>query len=293
MKDKLCIYYYSRRFLPVHLDWWRRGRPPARNRRRGSIAPLTVEPFRRGLCHYENFVHGGSDFQGRTFGNHSNTGPVAGCHVGKSAGEGHRETRSQSRAVVCGAYSACYHGALGNAAKKLGTPVKDSTVRALVSLIEDDQGGYRLAVELHAQLPGTDRAQVQRIMDEAHKTCPYSKPCARHLRQAGGGLTGRARTRAAKTLLPSCWRRIKTKNNKSQTIMTTLEIKGDWNITKGKLKQKWPRSRIAICNSSKASRKNCLAAFRSAPAKPAKRRKGRQGILLLLLLQLGCQPPRR
>ena len=56
--------------------------------------------------------------------------------------------------LFAGAYSACYHGALGNAAKKLGTPVKDSTVRALVSLIEDDQGGYRLAVELHAQLPG-------------------------------------------------------------------------------------------------------------------------------------------
>ena len=77
--------------------------------------------------------------------------------------------------LFAGAYSACYHGALGNAAKKLGTPVKDSTVRALVSLIEDDQGGYRLAVELHAQLPGIDRAQAQRIMDEAHKTCPYSK----------------------------------------------------------------------------------------------------------------------
>ena len=48
-------------------------------------------------------------------------------------------------------------------------------MRALVSLIEDDQGGYRLAVELHAQLLGIDRAQAQRIMDEAHKTCPYSK----------------------------------------------------------------------------------------------------------------------
>ena len=77
--------------------------------------------------------------------------------------------------LFAGAYSACYHGALGNAAKKLGIPVKDSTVRTLVSLIEDDQGGYRLAVELHAQLPGTDRAQAQRIMDEAHQTCPYSK----------------------------------------------------------------------------------------------------------------------
>ena len=77
--------------------------------------------------------------------------------------------------LFAGAYSACYHSALINAAKKIGTPVQDSTVRALVSLIEDDQGGYRLAVALHAKLPGTDRTQAQLIMDEAHKTCPYSK----------------------------------------------------------------------------------------------------------------------
>ena len=77
--------------------------------------------------------------------------------------------------LFAGAYSACYHGALVNAAKKLGTPVEDSTVRALVSLIEDDQGGYRLAVELRAQLPGINRDRAQRIMEEAHKTCPYSK----------------------------------------------------------------------------------------------------------------------
>jgi len=32
--------------------------------------------------------------------------------------------------LFAGAYSACYHGALGNAAKKLGTPAADSTVRA-------------------------------------------------------------------------------------------------------------------------------------------------------------------
>jgi osmotically inducible protein OsmC len=77
--------------------------------------------------------------------------------------------------LFAGAYSACYHGALGNAAIKLGTPAADSTVRALVSLIEDDHGGYRLAVELHAHLPGIDRNQAQLIMEEAHGTCPYSK----------------------------------------------------------------------------------------------------------------------
>lgn len=32
----------------------------------------------------------------------------------------------------------------------------------------------------------------------------------------------------------------KTKETKTNT-MTTLEIKGDWNITKGKLKQKWAK----------------------------------------------------
>lgn len=86
------------------------------------------------------------------------------------------ETRGPNPELLfAGAYSACYHGALKNAAKKLGATVNDSTVRALVSLLEDDKGGYELSVELHAQLPGIDRTEAQRIMDEAHKTCPYSK----------------------------------------------------------------------------------------------------------------------
>ena len=77
--------------------------------------------------------------------------------------------------LFAGAYAACYHGALFNAAKRLDTPAEGSKVRAVVSLIEDDQGGYRLAVELHAQLPGVDPAQAQRVMEAAHVTCPYSK----------------------------------------------------------------------------------------------------------------------
>jgi uncharacterized protein YjbJ (UPF0337 family) len=31
------------------------------------------------------------------------------------------------------------------------------------------------------------------------------------------------------------------KPNTKQIIMNTLEVKGDWNITKGKLKQKWAK----------------------------------------------------
>ena len=77
--------------------------------------------------------------------------------------------------LFAGAYSACYHGALGNAARKLGATTADSTVRALVSLTEDAQGGYRLEVVLHAQLPGIERDLARSIMELAHQTCPYSK----------------------------------------------------------------------------------------------------------------------
>jgi lipoyl-dependent peroxiredoxin len=86
------------------------------------------------------------------------------------------ETRGPNPELLfAGAYSACYHGALVNAAKKLGTPIQDSTVRAMVSLVEGEDGGYGLSVELHALLPGVDPDQGQRIMEEAHQTCPYSK----------------------------------------------------------------------------------------------------------------------
>lgn len=77
--------------------------------------------------------------------------------------------------LFAAAYSACYHGALQNAAKKLGTELRDSKVRAVVNLLEDHSGGYLLSVELHGQLPGVERTQAQRIMEAAHQTCPYSR----------------------------------------------------------------------------------------------------------------------
>lgn len=86
------------------------------------------------------------------------------------------ETRGPNpETLFAGAYSACYHGAVINAAERLLIPITDSTVRAVVSLIEEDNGGYRLEVELHALLPGVAPEDAGKIMNEAHVTCPYSK----------------------------------------------------------------------------------------------------------------------
>ena len=77
--------------------------------------------------------------------------------------------------LFAGAYSACYHSALENAAKKHNVSLQNSEIRALVSLMEDDKGGYHLGVELIGKLPGVDRAKAQQIMETANQTCPYSK----------------------------------------------------------------------------------------------------------------------
>jgi Ohr subfamily peroxiredoxin len=77
--------------------------------------------------------------------------------------------------LFAGAYAACFHGAVRNACHTLGAHRLDSKVRALVSLIEDDAGGYRLAVALHAVLPGIEAALARRVLELAHQTCPYSK----------------------------------------------------------------------------------------------------------------------
>jgi len=62
-------------------------------------------------------------------------------------------------------------------------------VRALVSLIEDDLGGYRLAVELHAKLPGIDRAQANASWTSTQDLPLFQSIARRHIRQAAGGLS--------------------------------------------------------------------------------------------------------
>lgn len=95
--------------------------------------------------------------------------------LGNPLNKGNEARGPNPELLFAGAYSACYHGALIVAAKKLGTPIQESTVRAVVSLVEDDKGGSGLALELHALLPHISADQARRIMEEAHQTCPYSK----------------------------------------------------------------------------------------------------------------------
>lgn len=72
-------------------------------------------------------------------------------------------------------YAACFHAALLNAAKTAHADITGSSVIARVALLEEDNGGLRLGVELRAAIPGVGKDQGEKLLHQAHSTCPYSK----------------------------------------------------------------------------------------------------------------------
>jgi osmotically inducible protein OsmC len=71
-------------------------------------------------------------------------------------------------------YAACFHSALVLVASTQGVETSGSEVTATVRLGKDEQGGYGLAVDLTATLPGVDADTTERLLQRAHRTCPYS-----------------------------------------------------------------------------------------------------------------------
>lgn len=72
-------------------------------------------------------------------------------------------------------WSACFEGAIGLAARemKIALPA-GPTIDAEVDLNASD-GAYFLRARLNVGLPGLEREAAQRLIEAAHRTCPYSK----------------------------------------------------------------------------------------------------------------------
>src|ERR1043165_774929 len=72
-------------------------------------------------------------------------------------------------------WSACFEGAMGLAARKMKIALPaDLAIDAEVDLCASD-GAYSLQARLNVSMPGMEREAAQAIVDEAHRTCPYSK----------------------------------------------------------------------------------------------------------------------
>jgi len=72
-------------------------------------------------------------------------------------------------------WSACFIGAMGIAASKLG--IKLPTVTAVDAEVDlcVTEGEYSLQARLNVSLPGIDPEVAKELTAMAHQTCPYSK----------------------------------------------------------------------------------------------------------------------
>lgn len=72
-------------------------------------------------------------------------------------------------------WSACFGSAMAIAAKKMSVALPaDVAINAEVDL-NTAQGEFFLGARLNVSLPGIAREIAQAVVDEAHRTCPYSK----------------------------------------------------------------------------------------------------------------------
>jgi osmotically inducible protein OsmC len=73
------------------------------------------------------------------------------------------------------AWAACFQSALLATAKDAGVDASNSTVTVNVSVGPDAAGNYGLAAKIAVAMPDAPRETVQRLADDAHELCPYSR----------------------------------------------------------------------------------------------------------------------
>lgn len=91
----------------------------------------------------------------------------------KALGGGNDDYTNPEMLFAAG-YSACFDSALNLVIKKEKVATGETSVTAKVSIGQIDNGGFGLAVELHANIPGVTIDQAQELIEKAHQICPYS-----------------------------------------------------------------------------------------------------------------------
>lgn len=71
-------------------------------------------------------------------------------------------------------YAACFDSALNRIIKLSKAATGETAVTARVSLGQLENGGFGLAVELHANIPQVSLEEAQALVEKAHQICPYS-----------------------------------------------------------------------------------------------------------------------
>lgn len=88
-------------------------------------------------------------------------------------GKGEKLTNPEQ--LFAAAYSASYGNALQTVAKKHKVEIGDFNVTATVGIGKTEEDEHQLSVILDSYLPGVDIEMGEKLVNEAHEICPYSR----------------------------------------------------------------------------------------------------------------------
>jgi Ohr subfamily peroxiredoxin len=72
--------------------------------------------------------------------------------------------------------AACFENTLMRVARERKAPLQGSSVTAHVGIGREDDGYFRLKVDLEVSAPGRDQAEIEEFARVAHEeVCPYSR----------------------------------------------------------------------------------------------------------------------
>lgn len=103
----------------------------------------------------------------------SSTGPLE-LTLAKPKEMGGDGNGTNPEQLFAAGYSACFMGAMGAVAGKLGVSVPaDAQIKAEVDF-GPKGAGYGIGVRMAISLPGLDREAAEKLVATAHQVCPYS-----------------------------------------------------------------------------------------------------------------------
>ncbi|MCM4160764.1 organic hydroperoxide resistance protein [Antarcticibacterium flavum] len=88
-------------------------------------------------------------------------------------GKGEKKTNPEQ--LFGAAYAACYGSALQVVAEKHKVDLGDFNVTATVGIGKTEEGDLQLSVILDSWIPGVDVETGEKLVNEAHEICPYSR----------------------------------------------------------------------------------------------------------------------
>src|SRR5690606_36491849 len=76
--------------------------------------------------------------------------------------------------LFAAAWGSCFLGALAAVSEKSGVDASEAKVDVHVSFNQDGNA-FQLSARLDVHIPGIDADETQKLAEQAHRTCPYSK----------------------------------------------------------------------------------------------------------------------